>query len=225
MSTRAIIYTRYSPRRNSEECESCEVQLAYCEQHAHKKGYTIEKTFEDRAVSGKDEDRPGMWAAIEHLERGDVLLVMKHDRLARNVYLSELVRRAVETVGARIEAVQGDVEGDGPEHVMIRQVLASIAEYERKITALRTKYAMLHHQKNGRRMGRYAPYGFAVDPDDPKRLTPVGAEQVALERIVELHGQGKNTCEIARVMNSEMPELARGEQWVPKTIRKIVGRL
>jgi DNA invertase Pin-like site-specific DNA recombinase len=220
-----IIYTRFSDRRNAEDCESLEVQSAYCEQHAHKKGYAVAHTFSDAAMSGKDEDRPGMWAAIEHLDKGDVLLVYKLDRLARNVYLMELVRRAVATAGARIEAVQGDVEGEGPEQVLIRQMLASIAEYERKITALRTKWAMLHHQKSGRRMGRYAPYGWEIDPDDPRNMLPVEKEQSAIAVVYQLADAGRTTNQIHLEMNKNMRYAARAKSgWNYKTISKIVGR-
>jgi site-specific DNA recombinase len=224
MKKRAIIYTRFSPRRNSDQSESCEIQLAICEQHAAKKGYEVAGIFHDKDVSGKDEFREVLWKAIESLEKGDVLLCFKRDRLARNLYLSEQINRAVLKNGATIEAVTGDVEGDTDEIVMIRQVLASISEYERKMMAKRTKFSMLQHQKNGKRMGRYAPYGWKIDPEDPSRLVEVDKEQEALARIKVLHAAGKNTCEIARAMNEEMGYLARGPKWVPKTIRKIISR-
>lgn len=52
-------------------------------------------------------------------------------------------RRAVSKTGAMIETVQGSTNGTSAEDVLIRQVLAAFAEYERKMIALRTKYAML----------------------------------------------------------------------------------
>ena len=220
----AIIYTRFSPQRHGGESESCETQLAYCEQLAHNKGYAVAGMFEDREASGADEDRPGLWAAIDALAKGDVLLVYKLDRLARNVYLAEMIRRAVAVAGGRIEAVMGDVEGDGPESVMIRQVLASIAEYERKIIALRTKFAMLHHQRNGRRMGRYAPYGFEIDALDSTRLVPVEAEQEAVARILALHADGRNALNISQTLNAEGVPARSGGKWNRKTVAKIIGR-
>jgi len=223
----AVIYTRFSPRRDESMCESCETQAAYCEQHAHQMGLEIVARFDDKAVSGKDGERPLLWAAIERLERGDVLLVYKPDRLARNLYLMEQLRRAVTAVGARIMCVQGDVEGDGPEAVMIRQVIASINEYERKIIGLRTKFAMLHHQKNGRLMSRHPPYGWRVDPDGDEggRMIEVPEEQRAISRIRALRKNGvTSSSTIAQVLNAEMPEVARAGKWSAKTVGKIIGR-
>ena len=167
-----------------------------------------------------------LWAAIEALEPGDVLLVYKLDRLARNVYLSECIRKAVEKIGARIEAVHGDIEGDGPEQIMIRQVLASIAEYERKVIAIRTKYAMLYHQKNGRRMGRYAPYGMMINPRNKKLIIPCKHELPAVNRISDLHKEGKELHDIVVEMNKDYFEMARGKiGWTQRSVKKIIARI
>jgi len=220
----AVIYTRFSPRRNAETSESCETQEAICHNHASRKGYEVVLVVHDRDVSGKDEYRENLWQAIEATPKGGILLVMKRDRLARNVYLSEQINRAVASRGATIEAVAGDVEGDSDEAVMIRQVLASIAEYERKLIARRTSFAMRQHQRTGRRMGRYSPYGWTLNPEDPTIMDRDPIEQVAIERIIELATEGKTPYAVARAMNEEMPEAARGASWNARTIRKIVER-
>jgi DNA invertase Pin-like site-specific DNA recombinase len=152
-------------------------------------------------------------------------VVFKRDRLARNVFLAEQINRAVTRQGGRIEAVSGDIEGDGPEHVMVRQVLASIAEYERKMIGIRTSYAMKQHQRNGRRMGRYAPYGYELAPENPNQLVPVPSEQEAIELIREMADGGVRMIDIARRLNEEMPDACRGQVWRSKTIKKIVDRI
>lgn len=223
--TRTVIYTRFSPRRNADESESCETQKAYCEKYAEENGLTVADAFHDEDVSGKDEYREKLWQAISAVTKGGVLLVYKRDRLARNVYLSEQINRAVEKKGGRIEAVSGDVRGDGPEHVMIRQVLASIAEYERKLIALRTKHAMLHHQKSGRLMSRFPPYGWKMDPVDKARMIEDPAEQSAIAEIRVMCGEGRNPNEIARMLNEDGVFEPRGSKWSTKTVTKILGRM
>jgi len=221
---KAIIYTRFSPRKNADECESCELQAAHCEQFAHKKGWTVSQIVNDKSISGADEFRPNLWKAIETLGKGDVLIVYKRDRLARNVYLSEQINRSVEKRGGKIVAVSGDIEGEGFEVVLIRQVLASIAEYERKQIGQRTHHAMQQHQRNGRRMGRYAPYGWSIDPDNPKRMIACPDEAEAVARIVELRAAGMPISMITETLNNEMPEVNRQGEWKPITVAKILKR-
>jgi DNA invertase Pin-like site-specific DNA recombinase len=189
-----------------------------------KHGYEIVSTFQDRALSGADEDRPALWQALRALSKGMVLLVYRRDRLARNVFLAETITMKVREGGSRIEAVNGDVDGDGPESVLVRQVIAAISEYERKIIGMRTRAAMLHKQSKGQRMGRYAPYGFAIDGEDRNRLVPVPAEQDVCAEIVSLADLGHNPNSITRWLNTHRRDVCRSAEWTTRTVNKIVSR-
>lgn len=218
---RALVYTRFSPRPNAATCESCEVQRAYCEQYAAQKGLEIVRYFDDPDRSGSDEFREVLWAAIDALKKGDVLLVYKRDRLARNVYLSEQINRCVAKKGATISAVSGDVEGDTPEAVMIRQVLAVIGEYERKLIAMRTRAAMLHYMREGRKMGGRLPYGKRLDPNDPARMIDDAEECAVIARIVALRKGGAKLREIVAALP---PETARTGRWHYEQVRRVLKR-
>ena len=217
----AIIYTRFSPRANADKCESCEVQRDYCEKYAAQHGMSVAACFDDPDVSGADEFREKLWQAIESLPKGGVLLVYKRDRLARNVYLSEQINRAVMKRGATVEAVTGDVQGDSDEAVMIRQILSVIAEYERKMIASRTRHAMRFHQAQGRRMGSECPYGWMPDPTDAKRMLPCQRELAVVEEIRAKHAEGMAYHAIMTWLNKERRELARHGAWNAKTVRKL----
>ena len=218
---KAVIYTRFSPRANADKCESCEVQRDYCEKYAKERGYEIAACFDDPDVSGADEFREKLWQAIEALPKGGVLLVYKRDRLARNVYLSEQINRAVMKRGASIEAVTGDVKGDSDEAVMIRQILSVIAEYERKMIASRTRHAMRFHQSQGRRMGSECPYGWMPDPEDAKRRLPCQRERDVIDEIRHMHREGMAYHAIMTWLNANRREYARHGAWNAKTVRKL----
>ena len=220
----AIIYTRFSPRKNANESESCEVQLAYCEQYCAQHGYTIGQIFHDPDVSGADEYREKLWLAINTLKKGDVLLVYKRDRLARNLFLSEQINRTVEQRGGTIEAVSGDIPGNTPETQLIRQILASIAEYERRLIGIRTSHAMRYHQNNGRRMGVACPYGWEDDPCEKGMMIPCERELEVIQEMKDLQADDKNYHEITRWLNANRKQVARHGKWNVKTVRKILLR-
>ena len=165
---RAVVYTRFSPRRNASDSVSCEVQEDLCMDLANLRGWPVHSMHRDEGVSGKTMDRPGLEAALAELGPDDVLLVYRRDRLARDLLLAELIRRQVAAAGARIVAVEGDVDGDAddPHLVFVRQVMDAVAELERKMIAARTKASMRAQQRAGKRVGRYAPYGYRIDPDE-----------------------------------------------------------
>jgi len=223
----AVIYARISPRRNAEESESIEAQLEECRAFCKRNGYAIAAEHVDRALSGAEEDRPGLWAAVEAVPRGGVLLVSRPDRLARDVFLSEYVRRMLGRKRAAIEAVRGGTNGrESPEQTMMRQVLEAFAEYERKMIAARTKAAMMRHQAGGRRMcGRHRPpYGWRLDPADDSRLVPDESEQMVIEFIEELRGQGFTYHRIARTLEEAGIDCRGRPRWNHETVKRILAR-
>ena len=222
---RPFLVARFSPRRNAEDSESIETQFDLCRAYCERHGLQIVAEFEDRALSGNDEDRPGLWAALESLKRGDARVAYKLDRLARDVYLSGLIHRKAAKRGATVQAVEGGSNGDTPEQRMIRQVLQAFAEYERRVIAARTKAAMLRHQAAGGRMSALPPYGWQTDPDDSARLVKVPAEQAVIRRIAELRAEGKGYREIARAFDAEkIPARGKGG-WHRPTVKGNLQRL
>lgn len=222
----AVIYTRFSPRRNADKSKSCETQEALCRAYALKHDWPVRAVFADKDKSGSDSNRPGLMNAIMSLCKGDVLVVYKRDRLARDVLIAELTRRQVTSAGATIEAVSGDVAGNDkdPTVMFVRQIMDAVAELERKQIAARTRDSMRQLQSQGRRVGRFAPFGTMIDPDNPTNLIPVEAEKAAIRRARELRAQGISVAAIIRVLDDEMPTAARTGKWSTQNLWRILKR-
>jgi len=223
----AIIYTRFSPRKNEDSSCSCEVQRQRCEQYCEKEGYRVVSYYEDRAKSGNDADRGGLWHAVDSLEKGQVLVVYKEDRLARQVYLHEIIRRQIKKKGAWIESVADNTGGkddNDPEKHLLRQILHAFTEYERNVLAIRTKHAMLYHQENGHKMSRHAPYGWQIDPDRPKMIIKNDYEQRVLQQMMQWHEEGHSMRRISIMLNEQGIPPRSGREWYPKVVSHILTR-
>ena len=233
-ATKAVIYCRFSPRRNAELSESNETQEHYCRKYCQAQGYDVAGVFADADISGSDEDRPGLWDAVDALKRGYVLVAYKADRLARGVYLDEAIRRSVAKSGATVAVVEGSSNGDEPQDVLIRQVLAAFAEYERKVIAARTRAAMRRHQLSGRAMSKLTPFGTregdpvkVVDSNGKltmrRTLVPDEREQRIVQLILDLHKSGESFRGIARTIEAKGFK-PRGGSWNHHLVRSIVAR-
>ncbi len=233
-----IIYARFSPRKNEDECESIEAQFDFCRKWCKENNIEIEGEFADRALSGGDEERPQLWAAIAALRRGYVLVVYRLDRLARSVYLSDIIERTVHAKKATFLSIAGEgTWSDSDEDFLIRKILQALAEYERKVIGARTKAAMLRHQANGKLMGSIPPYGFMIDPEDCKRIVKNPYERIIINQIERLNKKGLSLRKIAaeltkleykprkvkRIFKGK-PVLVKGK-WSPQTIHVILKRL
>lgn len=223
--TKAIIYTRFSPRRNAEDSESCEIQEQQCRNYCEQKGYTVAQVFHDPDVSGGDAFRPQLWSAIKALGKGDALIVYKRDRLARSVMLAEMINAEVEKSRGFIEAVSGDIAGDTPEANMARQMAAVFSEYFRRMNAERTSAAMKQHQRNGKKMGGNPPFGYRVDPEDAKRIIEHPVEMRAIKLAIALRDQKRYApAQIIHFLNEKLPEAARGKQFYQGSFLRAVAK-
>jgi site-specific DNA recombinase len=228
--TKCVIYARFSPKPRAEDSESIELQLEACRKYCNDKGYEIAGEFSDRAISGKEEDRPGLWDALDALGPGYVLVAHKHDRLARDVYVSEIIRRAARKRRAKVEVVADIGNGDSPGDELIGQVLQAFAQYERRIIAARTKAAKLRIQASGIAISVHPPYGKQFGPeenikgrifrtlvDDPEEI--LIAERIRMLRFERRYG----LSEIARRLNMDAVP-SRGTKWRAGAIKRICER-
>ena len=85
--------------------------------------------------------------------------------------------------------------------------------------------------RDGRRLkaetGGYAGFGSPAYGQRAVKgeLVPDADEQAALQRIRELHRQGRSLREIATALTDEGFKPKRADRWHPESLRRIVGRL
>lgn len=235
---KAIAYARFSPRPNAPECESVEKQFWDIRRWAKRNDYEIEAEYSDKALSGSDAERPGLWDAIYAVKKGYTLLVRTWDRLARDSYLGEIIQLEVKKKGGKIVAVeQSESSRDNPESKLIRTILLALAEYQRQITRARTRAAMLRHQAEGRRMSDREPFGWCRDPKDERRLVTNPHEQKIIKRILALKAQGESLRSICRQLTQEgfEPRMVKRKfkdravickgHWYHQLIKAVLGRV
>jgi len=210
-----VLYSRFSPRPRSNECDSVEKQIAELKEYCLRNNHTVIGIFSDKCMSGDDVDRPALFDAIYTLKKDSILLITYWDRLARSSYLSEILQMQIKKKGAAILAIhQAESCQANPESKLVRTILLAIAEYQRGIICARTRAAMLRMQKEGRRMSaaHLLPYGQMIDPADNSKMIPNPDEQVVIEKIIKWRREGLTLRGIADWLNRE--------GYVPRTVRK-----
>ena len=114
-----------------------------------------ERVYKEYASGGRW-DRPELQHILRHIQKGDVLVVWKLDRLTRS--LSDLLRilKPLEKAGAGFRSLTEAIDTITPVGRMLTQVLGSFAEFERAILKERTKLGLARARAEGRIGGNRA---------------------------------------------------------------------
>jgi len=174
-------YARVSTNGQDLSAQDAELMAAGCA-----------KVFKEKA-SGAKTDRPELAKLIRRLEEGDVLVVVRLDRLARSTkdllnVLDEIGKR-----GAGFRSLKDTwADTTTPHGRLMLTVLGGLAEFERSLIVARTGEGRKRAKERGVKFGR------------PKKLTP-HQRQEALQRLAA----GETQSDVARTFNLSASTISR----------------
>jgi DNA invertase Pin-like site-specific DNA recombinase len=200
-----IGYVRVSTDEQSTSGAGLAAQRAAIEAECSHRGWELVAVIEDAGYSAKDLKRPGVQIALETLRSGEAgaLVVAKLDRLSRSMIdFTGLMATASKQRWALV-ALDCAVDTTTPAGEAMAHVLATFAQFERRLIGQRTREAMAEKRKQGVRFGR------------PVSLDPEVRARIVLEREA-----GKSLAAIAAALNADgVPTAQDGRQWWPSTVR------
>lgn len=206
---RVVGYVRVSTQEQSDSGAGLEAQRSAIEQECERKGWELVQVYEDAGASGKTTNgRPGLQEALEAVESGQAggLVVSKLDRLSRSLMdFAGLMERS-QRKGWHLVALDLGVDTSSPQGEMVANVMATFAQFERKLIGQRTKDALAVRKAQGVVLGR------------PRLM-----ESKTRRRILRARSRGDSYAKIADRLNVDGVATAHGgEQWYPSTIRRVV---
>lgn len=223
-------YVRVSSRQQEERGLSVKAQTARLTAWAEAQEVHLVRVEVDAAKSGGTLERPALRRVLDALERGkaDGIVVVKLDRLTRSLRdLSTLIDRYFGT-RFTLASVGESVDTGTASGRMVVNLLMTVAQWEREITAERNAAVRDYKRQQGEHVGGKAPFGFSIDRSgDKPMLVADSGEQETIKRAHELRREGCSQLAIAQVLSDEgrlrRPDNFgnRNTQWN----RQAVGRL
>jgi DNA invertase Pin-like site-specific DNA recombinase len=206
----AVGYIRVSTAEQAENGVGLDAQRARIEAECERRGWTLVAIHEDRGASGKAlKGRPGLAAALAMIEDGaaDTLVVAKLDRLSRSLIDFATLLQSAHDQGWNLVALDLGIDLGTPAGEFLASVMASAAQWERRIIGARTKDALAIKKAQGVRLGR-----------------PISIDPLVAERIRTEHAAGLTLTAIAEGLNREgVPTARGGAKWYPSTVRAVVN--
>lgn len=197
---KAVIYARYSSDNQREE--SIEGQLRECKEYAKKNGITILRTYIDRALSAKTDNRPEFQKMIQDSAKQlfDTVLVWKLDRFARNRYDSAHYKAFLKKNGAKVISATENIS-DGPEGIILESMLEEMAEYYSAELSQKINRGLTENALKGKNNGGRIPLGYILGEDRHLKIDPLTAPIV--REIYQRYAQGDTIKDIITVLNEK----------------------
>ena len=226
---RAIGYVRVSTDMQAQEGISLEAQQAAIQQYCSLHGLKLVTICQDVLSGGKDQ-RPGLQDALRTLQRsGDVLIVLKFDRLSRSIrHFCELYETYFKDGTKELVAIRESIRLDSALGRALINILLVFAQMEREATGERTREAIHHIRQSGYHFGK-APYGKKTipAPDNPrmKVLVDDEAELAVIAQLKAWAAQDVGITEMAHRLNAAGTPPPQGERWTKSLIYNLRLRL
>ena len=100
--------------------------------------------------SGKDLHREGIQELLQELQTGDTLVVTKMDRIVRNVKEGIALIEGLNEKGISLHVLNMGKFDDSPTSKLLRNILLSVAEWEREMILERQREGIELAKKNGK---------------------------------------------------------------------------
>jgi DNA invertase Pin-like site-specific DNA recombinase len=204
-----IGYARVSTEEQGVSGAGLAAQRLAIEDECARRGWGFLRV-EEEVLSGKNLKRPRLQAALAACRAGESsgIVVAKLDRLSRSLIDFARLLEEAKKHSFNVVALDLGVDLSTPSGEFLANVMASAAQWERRIIGERTKSALAVKRSQGVRLGR------------PPTLAAALVDRIGRER-----AKGHTLAGIAQGLNEDGVATAHGgARWHPATVRSVLLR-
>jgi DNA invertase Pin-like site-specific DNA recombinase len=202
-------YIRVSTDEQADSGLGLEAQRFAIEAECRRRGWVLAEVYEDAGASGKSlTGRPALQEALDAVRshEASALVVAKLDRLSRSLLDFAALMEDARKGQWSLVILDLGVDTTTPSGEMIANVMATFAQFERRLIGQRTKDALAVKKKQGVKLGR------------PRSLGDDVVERIRSERV-----GGKSLRAIASGLNDDdVPTGHGGAAWHASTVRALL---
>lgn len=209
---------------SSGEGKSIDFQRAKIEAWASLNDSELIEVYKDEGASGKDVDRPGFQAALDHAcKEKAALVVYSLTRMSRSTQDALRTAEQLRKSGGDLVLITEQIDTTSPIGKLMFTVMAAFAQFECEMIAQRTRDSHLRKQRQGKLITRpdRRPYGYDIDQGV---LIENTEEQANIQTILRYKDEGLNLSEIRDALKDAGIRNRIGRYMTMREIEAIIRR-
>ena len=217
------LYTRVSTRNQADtEYSSLETQRekleAYCKSQDQ---YVTYRVYEDAGFSADTIHRPALKELLQDIRAGRITCVLayKIDRLTRSVKDFHVLMDLFDRHGVKFVSITQSLDTHHPMGRLLRNILLDFAQFEREMTADRTRDKMQQRATKGLWNGGNVPYGYR---NENKRLVKQPEEAACVQFMFHQFTQDASLCRLRKELHRRGWHTRGGKLWGKMTLDYIL---
>ena len=218
---RVAIYVRVSTEDQAREGYSLDAQEKRLKNYCSlRDDWEVVDVYRDEGFSGRNTGRPEYQRMMEEIDRWDVVLVLKMDRIHRNSVNFTEMMDFLKRNGKDFTSMMEKFDTTTAMGRFVMDIMQRMAQLESERTGERVKVAMEEKAKNGEGpMGSGDPYGYVHANGT---LVVVESEAEVVAKIFDLYLAGNSMEDIAASLTNANIPTKNGGQWSKGTIHRIL---
>ncbi|MFZ4695940.1 MAG: recombinase family protein, partial [Verrucomicrobiia bacterium] len=174
--------------------------------------HAVQKVYEDGAFSAETIDRPALKEMLKDIQDGKIKCVVayKIDRLTRSVKDFHHLMEFFDKYGVTFVATTQALDTSTPTGRLMRNILLDFAQFEREMTADRTRDKCQQRAEKGLWSGGNPPYGYT---NENKRLVKHPEEAPRLRFIFEHFAKEHSLTRIQEELSRRGCTYRSGRPW------------
>lgn len=215
----AVIYARYSSAAQRDA--SIDQQIKACQDYARRQEIEVVAVYEDRALTGTNDKRPGFQRMIRDSARRQwqYVLVYTLDRFARDRYDSAKNKHELKQNGVRVLSATEHLTDD-PTGILMESILEGYAEYYSRELAQKTKRGMADNASRCMVNGPL-PVGYQRGPDG--RYAVYEPDAAILREVCRRVLAGESISNVADDLSRRGVQTRKGRPWTKELLYHALG--
>ena len=217
---RAALYARVSTEDQAKEGFSIAAQVKRLNAYCKARGWIVAGQYIDEGHSGRSIERPAYKLMMSEIDKWDVLVVLKMDRIHRNSINFTFMMNALKDAGKEFNSMQESFDTTTAMGRFVMDIIQRIAQLESEQIGERVKVGMTQKAKKGKGLlGFPAPYGYVWEEHN---LIQIPGEAEVVRQIFRDYQDCCTLSQIAARLNFQQVPTKHTARWEKGTVHGIL---